>query len=270
MPNYIEEESAALAIKFADVSANVDALCMRAHNLPTLCASDEDQALLAPVIVELRDFFNTLESERKREKEPHFRRSQAVDGYFDKLKQRVADTGRTLVAAVDAWNQKKLAAERARREEERRRAEELERQARAKLEAEQKAKAEAEAAAARARKQDSAENHLQRAAEHAAAIPQASHEARQASQAADDARVETMAKPADMVRTRTDEGRVITMKQVPYVQVVDRDKLNKAALWDFIDDKHIEMAAKKWAARGAYRIPMDGLIIEMRDVTEVR
>lgn len=269
--NHAEDEAERLAIKYADDGAEVSAILLRAHNLPTRCESDDEVKLFVPLVVELRDHAARLEKMRVAEKEPHLRRGNAVDQFFKSMTDRLGKGRSILEARVNDWNQRKLAAERARRE-----AEERERREQARIAEEARLKAErekrdAELAASRARTEA---NRVAREAEAAEATERAQRAARAAqaaTQAATDARIEAGMKPGDMVRQRLDDsGTLNTMKQVPFIEIVDRNGLDKDALWPFLKDEHILMALKAWAKTNAYRMPMEGAVIEMRDATVIR
>jgi hypothetical protein len=103
-----------------------------------------------------------------------------------------------------------------------------------------------------------------------AAAETAIAEANLASDAAEAAHIETLRKASDMTRSRFDGGRVVTMKQVGYVEVLDKMKLDPVALWPFIKEEYALQALKAWAKTNSFRRPMDGAIVEMRDDTVIR
>jgi len=86
---------------------------------------------------------------------------------------------------------------------------------------------------------------------------------------ADDARIDTTAKAADMVRTRLDSGSLVTMRQVPFVVIDDLDGLDMAALWPFVKEEHKLAALKQWAKVTGHKRAMKGATIKMVDETVV-
>jgi hypothetical protein len=241
-----------------------------ARALPAMVDSDETMALFAPIVKDLRDTAKRADSIRTAEKEPHLRRGQAVDQFFKGIEDRLNKAVVILEARVNDYQQQKLAAERRRREEEARAAAQAAAEARARAEAEEAARRAAALAADRARTQENMAKRQEEMQAAAKGAEEAREEARRREQEAEDARVETLRKSSDLVRTRLDDGALVTMRQVPHVAIEDRYKLDYALLAPFLKEDHILSALKAWAKTTSHRTPMAGAIIEMRDATVIR
>lgn len=277
-PDYAATITDRLEQDYAELTKGAQALLEEARLLPKEITSDEEMGPHATLIERMRDTSARIESFRVVEKEPHMRASQAVDqfffGWFEKLARR-AKTGKPgaadiLQARVNDYMQRKLDAERRARaaaEAAARAAEEALRKERE--EAARKA-AEAHAAAERARKAENIKAHELRAAEEAAKAAQLAAEQARAAEAADDARIDTLAKPADMVRTRLEGGPMVTMRQVPVVVIEEVEKLDMAKLWPHLKEEHILTALKAWAKTTGYKKQMAGATIKMVDEAVVR
>ena len=269
-PDHAQRVTEQMARDYEELSRSVASLLEKARELPD--SVDDESALerFSNVVVDMRDAGARAESNRKAEKEYFLRGGQAVDGFFNGMSERLSKGIAVLSKRVHAYNERKLAAERERRRLE---AEEAARVAKAKQEAEARAVAEAEEArlaAERARKPENIETKGQVAAEKEQVASTASIDAALATEQAQDARIETLRKPAEMVRTRFDEGRLVTMKQVGYVEIIDKMALDKEKLWAFLKDDDVLKALKAWAKTTSHRQSMAGAIIEMRDDTVIR
>ena len=89
-----------------------------------------------------------------------------------------------------------------------------------------------------------------------------------ATEAARDAHIATLAKSADIVRTRgvTEQGAGVTLTKAreSYAYVTDRDQLDKNKVWNSFTDEQIEMAVRKWARATGYNEKMAGAEIGWR------
>lgn len=280
-PNYAQQVTEALQRDYAESVAALSKLLEEARAVrektPTV-TDDEEMGERARIVKSFRDTASRLEAFRVAEGEPHFRAKQATDGFFfgliDKClrRDRKAKPGAAdiLAAEIDDYQQRKLAAEQERRRLE---AERLAREAREKAAAEEKARREAEEArlaAERARKPETKAEKAD-AAEQAQAAASAAISASAAAEArAEDAYVETLARPADIVRTRVDEGPLVTMQQVGYAEIEDDAKLDMAKLWPFISIDAKEKALRAWAKSTGYRQQMTGAAIGHRNKSAVR
>jgi uncharacterized membrane protein YqiK len=271
IPDFQKQESDRLAVDYVDLSTSVTEILDKARSeVPDEVTTDEELAIVNRTVVDMRDLTNRALTIHKSEKEPHLRRGQAGDQFFFGFRDRLKKAMDVIGGRGDAYNQKKIADERAKRERERLEAERVAREAREKLEAEQRAAQEAADRAARARKPENVEAHQAAADQHAAAAAGAREEFGAANAAAQDAAAAAVAKPADIARQRTEDGYMSTVKQVGYVEIVDAMKLDMATLWPFLKEDAILSALKSWAKTTNHKRKMEGAIVEMRNATVYR
>lgn len=240
---------------------------------------DEDTLGKAAKLVKLaRDGARRIEALRVKEKDPYFRAAQAVDNFFISLRDRLARSDRKqkpgladlLQQAIDDYQQRKLETEMRRRREEAARAE-REAAERRRLEQEAARKAEEDRLAAeRARKPEHIETKSEAAAQSAESHATAAVEAQIAERKAEETYVETLAKPADMVRTRVEEGPTVTMAQEKYAEIDDEALLDKEKLWPFISLDAKEKALRAWAKTTGHTQQMPGAKIGSRNKSVVR
>ena len=278
VPDYAAEESARLAREFDGFEKDVTELLAEARALPVTVEDEATANVYTQAITRFADLDTRLDKFRESEKLPYLRKGTAVDSFFGRMRERLFRKKKTdkaggadvLQERLHAYNVKREADERRKREEEARIAKEAELAAqreRARLEQIQR---DAEATAARARKAENIEaaNHAARVAEEAAALArQHEEEARERRQ---DAVVAAQATPADLVRERHAAGAMNTMKRVPYVEIVDRMQLDFEQLKPFFRDDDVLSALKAWAKTTQHKRPMNGAIIEYRNETVVR
>jgi hypothetical protein len=239
---------------------------------------DEMKGKVASLIKRLRDQAKLIDGIHAKEKQAYMRGGQAVDQFCFKLIDRLAKRDRKnrdgaadiLGSLLTAYDERKLAEERERRRLAEERARREAEEARRRQEAEAKAAEEARLAAERARKPEivaakttQAESQEQRAA--AANIDATIAEARM-----QEAHVATLARPADIMRTRGDDGTLSTMGTEKFAEVVDRDLLDKEALWPFLNFADIERALRGWAKVNDYNRQMPGASIGRRNRSVVR
>jgi hypothetical protein len=129
---------------------------------------------------------------------------------------------------------------------------------------------EATEAAARARKAENIAAHNEEAADHAELAAAAARAAALALNEAAAAELAAKQKPAELTRSRFEEGTLVTMKQVGYVEIVDAALLDLAALRPFIKEEHLLQALRAWAKINSHKKPMAGAIVEMRDEAVIR
>lgn len=195
-PDYAKIVSDELTRDYAEMIKTLTGYLEEARKLPRKIDSDEAMQPFADLIKKIRDLKKRLESHREAEKEPYFRKGQAVDQFFFGLSGKLGRRNKTdnagaediLNAICEDWLDRKQQAEAAKRREEQRKAEEAariereriaeqqriadeaarkERQRIAELEAEQ---AEIAAKAARARNAENQERLQREAAEAQAKI----------------------------------------------------------------------------------------------------
>jgi hypothetical protein len=269
-PDFAERIGAQIADDYAELASTASLSLEKARSLPETVEDEDTLEKYSSSIVDMRDTAARAEANRKMEKEPFWRAGQAVDGFFNGIQERLNKTIGILQKRVHAYNERKLAAERERRRLE---AEETARIAREKQEAEDRTRAaaeEARLAAERARKPELIEQKSAVATQQEQAAAGARVDAVVANEKAQDARIETLRKPSEMVRSRFDEGRLVTMRQVGYVEILDKAKLDKEKLWPFLKDDDVLKALKAWAKTTSHKQAMDGAIVEMRDDTVIR
>lgn len=270
---YLEDEYGPLRATVAEIKAEAQGLIAGGR-----IDDDDRMGDFAKLVKRLRDLKARIETTREAEKEPYFRGSQAADNFFVPMREECQRSDRkqrpgladVLQGMIDDYNQRKLAAEAERRRLE---AEEAERVAREKRAAEEKTareKLEAEEAAARARKAETKEEKREVATEKAIEHAEVAAAATVAEDRAKDAFISTLAKPADMVRTRVDQGPTVTMARENYAEVVDVTKLDPVKLWPFITVAEKEKALRAWAKNTGYTQQMDGAAIGSRPKTRVR
>lgn len=238
----------------------------------------ETKKTVTSLIKQHRDMAKRAEGFRELEKMPHFRRSQGVDSFFFGIIDRLARRDRKarpgeadrLQALLTDYDNRVLAAEQERR---RREAEEAQRKAReaAARQAELDRQAEeARQAAERARKPETtaAKTEIAREVEQQASA--ATVDATVLAAKAEDAYVDTLAKPADIMRTRGDDGTLSTVGREGYAEIIDQSKLDKEALWPFISLDAKEKALRAYAKAQGHRVEMTGASIGFRNKSIVR
>lgn len=259
---------------YKQLTDEIDLLLAEARQAPRQADSDEEATTIGSLVKKLRELDKRIEAVRETEKAPHRLAAEAVDAFFFPLREKlgrrnprdhkqkpgVADI---LQSRLDDFLERRRLEEETKRRAEadklRREAEERERIAR-----EEARKAEeARLAAERAR-------NATRIAEKQAVAQIAEQQARQAeidaqmaAAQAQEAHIATLAKPADMSRTRGD-GVLLTQAREAYVIVVDRSLLDKDALWSFFTDAEIEKALRGWAKTTNHNKPMTGAEIGYR------
>lgn len=253
---------------YSSLVAEIDKLLAEAREAPKEVETDEAATSLGLIVKKLRETDKRAESFRETEKAPHRLSAEAVDSFFFALREKLArrnprdrsqkpGAADILQARIDAFLERKRIAEEERRRREAEEAARIAREAREKAEREAREAEEARAAAERARKPESVASRTAEAeqAEQAASASQV--EATVAAERAQDAHVATLAKPAELSRTRG-EGVLLTQAREPYAVVIDRSLLDKEALWPFFTDSEIEKALRGWARTTGHAKPMTG------------
>lgn len=233
---------------------------------------------VASLIKRIRDEAKKQTGLHEKEKTAYQRGGQATDQFFfgniDKLSRR-AKTNKPGAADVlndllTAYDNKLLAEEQAER---RRLADIAAREAAAavKKAAEEAAAAEARRAEAeRARKPEHVETKTVAADQQEAAASVAAAEAQAATDRAQAAHIDTLAKAPDIMRSRGDDGTLSTMQTEPYALVIDRTKLDFAKLAPFFTVAEIEKSVRGWAKNTGYTQQMEGAEIGRRAKSVVR
>lgn len=278
LPDYGKMVTDRLSVDYRHLAVTVDELIEAANELPEKTVDDDELGNKAKLIKRAQDMVKTINVYREKEKEQYLRGGQANDQFFFSLCDKLARRQKTnrpgiadvLQSSISEYQNLKLAEEQARR---RREAEETER---ARREAQHKADREAQEAeqrrlaAERARKPETvADKRAQAGAAERLADAHAV-EAALATERAEDARIATMVKPADIVRTRVAQGPLVTMRAVPVVEIEDAAKLDAIALWPYVKEEHKLAALKAWAKFTGHSRQMPGAVIDMRNDSVVR
>lgn len=276
-PDYSALTVERLAREYAEVIRVADGLLEEARALPPEIDNDDTKALYTHLIKRIRDVTKRLEAYHAKEKEPFFRSGQGCDqlffGVIDKLARRdkKAKSGAAdiLNARLTDYDVRKLAEENERRRLE---SERLRREAdaAAAIAAEELRRAdEARLAAERARNPVKIEEKAAVAVAQEDKASAAIVDAKVTETAAEEARIATMARPADIMRTRSSFGTLSTMGEEKYADVVDAEKLDKDKLWPFISLGEKQKALRAWAATTGHTAQMPGASVGKRPKSKV-
>lgn len=258
--DYAAEETARLERDYGDLAKSIEALVEEANAIPLPIEGNDGKGVVTKMIKRLRDSATSVEGIREVEKLPHLRRGNAVDQFFGRLRlslrkdnKRDRDAiGDVLQNALTDYDRKVLAAE-----QERRRVEAEKAAAEARRKAEEEAKArqaaeEARLAAERARKPETTAAKVAAADEAQQVASAATVEATVAIARAEEAQVQTFARPADIMRQRSDDGVLSTMGTEKFAEITERTKLDFAAIGPFIKIEALEQALRGYAASVGY------------------
>lgn len=278
LPDYAKEETLRLESEFLNTVADVNAALNEARECPKVVEDDAAALSMGAVVKRIRDLVARIKAFREKEVEPHLRRQNAINAFFfslqDKLVRRdknaIAGALDILAARVADYQARKLAREQEERAAAARaaRIEEEKRQAAAREAA--RLAEEARLTAERARAPAKIEEKQQAAEVQQTKAVEANVEATMATGAALDAHIDTLAKPADMVRTRGDDGVLLTMATEPYAVVEDRSKLDFVKLGPFFTQGEVEKALRAYAKNTGYTVMMEGAAIGKRPKSVIR
>lgn len=276
--DWAKDETDRIVRDYDHALREVDVVLAEARELPNPVSSQDDVGKYSDLVVRMRDLKKRLDSYRTLEKNPHMRRGEAVDQLFftqiSKLEARSKTDPKgamdVLTKRVNEYQTKIAEEERRRRLEEQEQLRKIAAAAEAARLAEETKASEVAEAADRARKPEKVEALQETAHQHKvnAEVARVSEDA--ARTAHSEAKVAAAAKPADLVRTRSDGGTLATMRQVGFCEIVDASQLDKEKLWPFLKQEHILMALKTWAKTMSHKHQMTGAIIEMRNDTVFR
>lgn len=278
-PDFARLEVERLEMDYAKVVETADALDAEFATHPDEIPDDDGKAIVVDFIKRTRDTTARAEALRVVEKEPHYRRGQGVDQFFfgriiDRLARRdrknkpgIADISQ---ARLTAYDTRKLEEERARLrliadEEARKAAAARAEEARLAQEAEER-----RLAAERARKPDTQAAKEAAAVQAEQAASAAAVETQIAARAAEEAYIGTLAKPADLMRTRTAGGTLSTVARENYAEITDVTKLDMAILWPLVSLKEKERVLNAWARNTGFTQQMAGAAIGSRPRSVVR
>lgn len=268
-PDYAQRVTEQMARDYAALEESVSTLLTEAREKPREVSTDAEATDIGALIKRMSDADKRAEAFRVAEKEPHLRGANAVDGFFFAIRDRLGKRNKNdrsakpgaidiLQARVTAYLEKKRIEEETRRRREADEAARVAREAAAKAEAERVAAEQARLAAERARKPEIKEQKAEVAAQAEQTASVSTAEAQVAGTLAQEAHIATLAKPADMARTRGDDGVLLTLAKESYAIVVDRSKLDAMKLWPFFTDAEVEKALRGWAKNTGFNSPMDG------------
>jgi hypothetical protein len=288
-PDFAKMETERLVDEYKGLVKTLEELASEAKKIDGV--SDDPTALRAGGIIKrFRDLWERLENTRVVEVEPNLRRQNAANAFFKGLQKMIQPADKSerrtspgwidkLQALINVHQDRKEAIERERLAREAAEAERLAKEARDRAErarieeerlqreaAERKAEAErARAPAQVEKKQEIAAQASQDAGAQAGAAIGAAIEAEQAADKAQGAYIATLAKPADIVRTRgvTEDGAGVTLTKAKesYAYVIDATKLNAVKLFPYFTDDEIEKAVRGFAKATRYAEKMDGAAI---------
>lgn len=272
-----------MARLYAPDIEKLDGLLAKARDLPKLIEDDQTALNCGTVIKEFRDLDRRFENVRETEKDPYLRACNALDamfnGFRDKIGRRnkndrkaAAGAADIIQARINDYQDRKIAEERAARErqaaEDRRIAREAQEKADRLAREEQEAREKAE----RARKPENVQQHSQAAEEKLEQAVTANVEAETAAARAEESRIATLARAADMARVRGNDesgaGVTLTVAKENFAILTDRDAItdeDKLKLFQFFTDAEVEKAVRGFAKNTGYRVKMAGAEIGTRN-----
>lgn len=268
---FLEEE-------YAKQGPIVAALLEEARAIPKVIEDEGTKSKVTSIIKRMRDQAKLLIATHAKEKQPYLRGGQAVDQFFfglvDKLTRR-AKTNNPGAADVlnnrlTDYDNRVLAAEQAKRDREAAEAARIAKAAADKAAAEAAAAEEARLAAERARKPETIAEKTTAAVVQERAADQAKVEATVTFAQAQEAHIATLAKPADIMRTRGEDGTLSTMGTEKYADILDRTLLDKEKLWPYIKAEALASALTQWAKLTDYNQAMEGASVGRRNKSVVR
>lgn len=272
--DYAKQEADRLLRDYAETFRSVEELLAEYETIPPKLATPEDKSAVVSLIKRMRDTSKSILAYHELEKMPHFRRGQGVDQTFFSASDKLAKRDRkqkdgaadTLGQRLTEYDVAELARENARRRQAaldaRKEADQA--QAEAELAAAEQAAAEkrqreAEEAAARARKPENVAAHQKAAAAAAVDAQQAADTVAVASGAvavadarAEKAYIDTLSRPADIMRQRHVDGSQSTMGTEKFATILDRDVLDLEKLRPHFSLDALQKALNGLAASYGY------------------
>ena len=279
-PDYAQIVTDRIAEEYREISNTVADLLAEAREMPKTVESDDTALKLGALIKRLRDSDSRIESVRTLEKEPYLRGGNAVDSFFNALRDKIGKRNKNdraaapgaidiLQARINDYQERKIAEERARQEAARREAEAIAKAAADKARKEAQEAADREAAASRARTAATQAARQREAEAQQAAADKAAAEAQRTAELAEEARLASLAKPSDIARVRGNDqsgaGVTLTVAKEPYAILTDRNKVDLDLLRPYFTDAEIEKALRGWAKATGHRITMEGAEIGHRN-----
>jgi hypothetical protein len=286
-PDFAKMETERLVDEYLGLTNTYDALDAEVDRAPEVISDDPTALRVGGLIKRFRDLWNRFEITRVVEVEPDLRRMNAKNAFFNGYRKKIQPDDKNerrtspgkidiLQGRINAHQDRKEAAERERLAREAAETARIAKETRDKADREraeeERLKREAEQRridADRARvpaqiekKEEAAAHASQSVGTQTGAAIGAEVHAEKAAEAAQEARVATLAKSADIVRTRgvTEEGAGVTLTKAKesYAYVVDVTKLDPVILFPYFTDSEVEKALRAFAKATQYRQPMAG------------
>ncbi len=258
--------SASVTTLLAEINGKVDGVA----GVPVKIETETENGIVAAFMERLRSTIKTANNHHDVEKAPYLKAGRTVDQFFSGMTDRLEKAREILQKRGNDYTARKVAEERAERE----RVARIERDRLAAVaEEERKAREQAEelaAAALRARKPENIAKLETAAAQSHVAAQTLQVDTMIAQQTAENAINATKASSASIARTRFESGHLATAKQVPYIEITDKTKLDFLALLPYIKESVLLSAVTAYARATEYQKPMAGAIIERRDAADYR
>jgi len=279
-PDYAKLVTERIAAEYAEFNTTLAEMLDQARALPSPIHNDEDALSSGALIKRFRDLDGRVEAVRVLEKEPYLRGGNAVDSFFNALRDKIGKRVKTdrsakpgaadvLQARINDYQDRKLAVERARLAAEQAEAARVAQEAARKAAEEARQAEEARLAAERARKPENIATKSAAAVEQERRAIEVEIEAKRQAEQAEEARLNSLASTADLVRTRGSDasgaGVLLTSAKENYALLVDRNKVDMNALRPYFTDAEIEKALRGWAKATGYRTRMEGAEIGQRN-----
>lgn len=227
---------ARLAVDYEQLKGIVDAYDAEAAELPTEILDESERHRFADAISRMQKTAKSIESARTAEKAPYLASERAVDGFFHNISRKLTEVMTDLNQCLTDYLNKLRDQERARAAAE---AAEARRRA-------QEAEKEAEAARARAREEQRASERRRADAEAAERTAEADRHTINAMAAEEAVR----AKPAEVVRARSETGKASTLRTTWKGEIIDIDELDIERLKPFFTKPQLEQALRAYVAAG--------------------
>lgn len=268
-PDYAQRVTEQMAADYSALVISVTDLLAEAREKPADVQTDEQALDIGALIKRLADADKRAEAYRTAEGEPYLRGKNAVDQWFFALRDKLGRRNKNdrsakpgaidiLQARVSAYLERKRIEEEARRDREEADRRRIAKAAQDEADRIAREAEDARLAAERARKPEHIEQKENVASKLEEQASVASAAAAVAQEQAQEAHIATLAKPADMARTRGDDGVLLTLAKESYAIMVDRSKLDLSKLAPFFTDAEVEKALRAWAKNTGYNQPMDG------------
>ena len=230
-----------LTIDYSEMAATIADHEAMFADLPETVETKAQHDAVADAIAKARGYAKHVETARTSEKEPYLRSERAVDGFFRPFGERLDKIQSSLRSRLAAYlrkveDEKRREAERVAAEQ-RRKADELRR-------AEEKRRADAEAA-----KRDETK------ARHTAVADTLAKAREQEEGAAVALEAAAKVKPADLARTRSEQGSLSTLKEVWTFAVEDYDAIDLNKLAPYIKRDAIDQAIRSAVKIGLRELP---------------